>query len=65
MLASRDNLPLLAELLAEQQRLATPVARFSTAHDTGSAAQFTALATQLIPISRPQNGRDFYVECFE
>lgn len=29
MLASRESFPLLAELLADQQRLDTPVARFA------------------------------------
>ena len=33
MLATRDTFPLIAELLAEQQRLDTPVARFAAAHE--------------------------------
>src|SRR6187200_1388011 len=62
MLASRENLPLLAELLDEQQRLDTPVARFSSAHDSGAIAQLSALATQLIPISKPKPGEQYAFE---
>src|SRR5688572_28046272 len=62
MLASPDNLPLLAELLAEQQLLDTPAARFSAAHDAGSISQFTALASQLIPISAPKRGEQYAFE---
>ena len=62
MLASRDNLPLLAELLAEQQLLDTPAARFSAAHDAGSINQFSALASQLIPISAPKPGEQYAFE---
>src|SRR5688572_33106760 len=62
MLASPDNLPLLAELLAEQQLLDTPAARFSAAHDAGSISQFTALASQLIPISAPKPGEQYAFE---
>ncbi|MBL9201618.1 MAG: dimethyl sulfoxide reductase anchor subunit [Opitutaceae bacterium] len=57
MVASPKNFPLLAELLAEQQRLDTPVARFSTAHDHG-----TALAPQLIPLTRPGPGEQYGFE---
>jgi len=54
MVASRENFPLLAELLAEQQRLDTPVARFSAAHD--AHAQSAHLNPQLDPteLRRPQ-----------
>jgi formate dehydrogenase iron-sulfur subunit len=62
MLASRDNLPLLAELLAEQQLLDTPAARFSVAHDAASITRFAALASQLIPISAPKPGEQYAFE---
>ena len=62
MLASRENLPLLAELLAEQQQLQTPVARFSAGLDAGSAAQLGSLASQLMPISRPAPGEHYAFE---
>ena len=62
MLASRDNLPLLAELLAEQQFLDTPAARFSATHDAGSITRFAALASQLIPISAPRPGEQYAFE---
>jgi Fe-S-cluster-containing dehydrogenase component/DMSO reductase anchor subunit len=62
MLASRDNLPLLAQLLAEQQRLETPVMRFSAAQDAGSHLQLTALKSQLIPISKPKPGEQYAFE---
>src|SRR5687767_13895812 len=62
MLASPENLPLLAELLDEQQRLDTPVARFSSAQDSGAIAQISALAIQLIPISKPKPGEQYAFE---
>src|SRR5687768_12027752 len=62
MLASRENLPLLAELLAEQQLLDTPAMRLSAAHDAGSIAQLAALASQLIPISSPGPGEQYAFE---
>ena len=60
MVASRENFPLLAELLADQQRLDTPVARFSDAHDSG--AQLSALSSQLIPLSKPGPGEQYGFE---
>ena len=62
MIASRDTFPLLAELLADQQRLDTPVARFSTAHDVGSAPQMAALRSQLLPLSQPGAGEQYAFE---
>lgn len=59
MLASRENLPLLAELLAEQHRLDTPVARFSAAHD---ADRVTGLAPQLIPLTAPGPNEQYAFE---
>lgn len=61
MVASRENFPLLAELLAEQQRLQTPVALFSAAETNGSAAG-PSLARQLIPLSRPGPGEQYAFE---
>ncbi len=61
MVASRENFPLLAELLAEQQRLDTPVAQFSLAHDH-LAPGVTALAPRLIPLSKPQPGEQYAFE---
>ncbi len=61
MVASRDNFPLLAELLAEQQRLDTPVAQFSVAHDN-LAPGVTSLAPRLIPLSKPQPGEQYAFE---
>ncbi len=59
MVASRETFPLLAELLAEQQRLDTPVARFAAAHDQPGAA---ALAPQLIPLTQPRPGEQYAFE---
>jgi Fe-S-cluster-containing dehydrogenase component len=59
VLASRENFPLLDELLAEQQRLDTPVARFSAAHESGSYAQ---LKPQLIPLTAPRPGEQYAFE---
>ena len=62
MVASRDNFPLLAELLAEQQRLDTPAARFASAHQAGAELQIAALATQLIPLTAPGPGEQYAFE---
>ncbi len=61
MVASRDNFPLLAELLAEQQRLDTPVAQFSAAHDQLPPG-VTSLAPRLIPLTAPQPGEQYAFE---
>ncbi len=61
MVASKENFPLLAELLAEQQRLDTPVARFSSAHDQ-LAPGVTAIAPQLIPLTAPRPGEQYAFE---
>jgi len=58
VVATRKNFPLLAELLAEQQRLDTPVARFSAAHDA-IAPGLTAIAPQLIPLTAPKPGEQY------
>src|SRR5678815_551433 len=61
MVASRENFPLLAELLADQQRLDTPVARFSTAFDSAGPSP-SLLAPQLIPLSKPSPGEQYAFE---
>ncbi|ACB75023.1 4Fe-4S dicluster domain-containing protein [Opitutus terrae] len=60
MLASRDNFPLLTELLAEQQRLATPVARFAAA--SGGAPALEPVYRDLIPLSAPAAGEQYAFE---
>jgi Fe-S-cluster-containing dehydrogenase component/DMSO reductase anchor subunit len=62
MVASKDNFPLLAELLAEQQRLDTPVAQFSGAHDAGSLPDALARHSALIPLSAPKPGEQYAFE---
>jgi formate dehydrogenase iron-sulfur subunit len=69
MTASRENFPLLAELLAEQQRLDTPVARFSSAHDSNDGAELSnfssrraSLSPQLLPFSKPSPGEQYAFE---
>ncbi len=57
MVASPKNFPLLAELLAEQQRLQTPVAQFATAHDAG-----VSFVPQLIPLTQPGPGEQYAFE---
>ncbi|HYD82741.1 MAG TPA: 4Fe-4S dicluster domain-containing protein, partial [Opitutus sp.] len=62
MVASRHNFPLLEELLAEQQRLATPVAKFSDVHDRSSAPALAAVYRDLIPLSAPKPGEQYAFE---
>jgi len=70
MVASRENFPLLAELLAEQQQLDTPVARFSTAHDALLQTarlnvplhRAAPLLPQLIPLTAPSPGEHYAFE---
>jgi Fe-S-cluster-containing dehydrogenase component/DMSO reductase anchor subunit len=57
MVASPKTFPLLAELLAEQQRLQTPVANFATAHEAG-----LTFVPQLIPLSKPGPGEQYAFE---
>ncbi len=62
MVAPRQP-PLLAlvdELLAEQGRLQTPVARFSAGQENGSS--LTALRSQLIPLTAPGPGEQYAFE---
>ncbi|HUR56390.1 MAG TPA: DmsC/YnfH family molybdoenzyme membrane anchor subunit [Opitutaceae bacterium] len=62
MLASRDNFPLLDDLLAEQQRLDTPVARFSAAHESGSFEARVSRHASLIPLTAPLPGEQYAFE---
>lgn len=57
MVASPKTFPLLAELLAEQQRLQTPVAQFATAHDAG-----VSFVPRLIPLTKPGPGEQYAFE---
>ena len=61
MVASRENFPLIAELLADQQTLQTPVAQFADAHAAGSA-QIAALSHRLLPLSKPKPGEQYAFE---
>ena len=66
MVAPRKQPHLLAlveELLAEQNRLQTPVARASIAHDQYvSGSQLSALSSQLIPLTAPGPGEQYAFE---
>ena len=66
MVAPRQQPHLLAlveELLAEQNRLQTPVARASIAHDQYvSGSQLSALSSQLIPLTAPGPGEQYAFE---
>jgi formate dehydrogenase iron-sulfur subunit len=66
MVAPRNQPPLLAlveELLAEQSRLQTPVARASVAHDQyTSGTPRSALSAQLIPLTAPGPGEQYAFE---
>ena len=55
----QPTLALIDELLAEQSRLQTPVAKFSIAHDTGTAA---ARHSSLIPLTQPRPGEQYAFE---
>jgi formate dehydrogenase iron-sulfur subunit len=64
VVAPRQNLTLalIDELLADQARLQTPVARFADAHAIGSIAQLSALRSQLIPLTAPRPGEQYAFE---
>ena len=64
MVAPRQPLllALVDELLAEQGRLQTPVARFSAAHGNGSVSQLSTLSSQLIPLTAPGPGEQYAFE---
>jgi formate dehydrogenase iron-sulfur subunit len=53
---------LIDELLADQQRLQTPVARFSEAHDRGASPALEPLYRDLIPLSKPGPGEQYAFE---
>lgn len=52
----------LSELLIEQQRLQTPVARFSEAHDRGASPALEPIYRDLIPLSKPGPGEQYAFE---
>ena len=63
MVAPRKKQPTLAlidELLAEQSRLQTPVAKFAAAHEAGNVAE--SRHSTLIPLSRPEPGEQYAFE---
>jgi Fe-S-cluster-containing dehydrogenase component/DMSO reductase anchor subunit len=62
VVASNKNFPLLAELLAEQQRLDTPVARFSATHDGTAAPALEPVYRDLIPLTAPRPGEHYAFE---
>ncbi len=53
---------LIDELLADQQRLQTPVARFSDAHERGASPALEPLYRDLIPLSKPGPGEQYAFE---
>ncbi|MGC4074483.1 MAG: dimethyl sulfoxide reductase anchor subunit [Nibricoccus sp.] len=53
---------LIDEYLAAQQRLQTPVARFSDAHDRGASPALEPLYRDLIPLSKPGPGEQYAFE---
>ena len=58
-----ELLSLVEELLAEQNRLQTPVARASIAHDQySSGLQHSALSVQLIPLTAPGPNEQYAFE---
>lgn len=62
MVAPQKEFSLIDELLAEQQRLQTPVARFAGAHDRGDAARISAFSVQLLPLTAPGPGEQYAFE---
>ena len=52
----------LSELLRDQQQLQTPVARFSEAHDRGTAPVLEPIYRDLIPLSKPAPGEQYAFE---
>ena len=64
MVAPRKNptFALIDELLAEQGKLQTPAARFSTAHDSGSHSPLATRHSSLIPLSTPGPGEHYAFE---
>ncbi len=67
MLETSDKLPtsgpsLLDVLLADQQKLRTPVARFSEAHDRGASPALEPVYRDLIPLTAPGPGEQYAFE---
>src|SRR5882757_676252 len=60
--ASSDTRTLIDELIAEQRRLQTPVARFSEVHDRGTSPALESLYRDLIPLTAPRPGEQYAFE---
>ena len=58
----QSTLALIDELLAEQSRLQTPVAKFATAHASDPGSPLGALRSQLIPLTAPRPGEQYAFE---
>jgi Fe-S-cluster-containing dehydrogenase component/DMSO reductase anchor subunit len=62
VVASRENFPLLKELLADQQRLQTPVAQFADSLAATGLATPGVRHSALIPLSAPRPGEQYAFE---
>jgi formate dehydrogenase iron-sulfur subunit len=64
MVASPENFPLLKELLADQRRLATPVAKFADAHEAAGLGTpaMAPVYRDLIPLTGPKPGEQYAFE---
>ncbi|HZP61382.1 MAG TPA: DmsC/YnfH family molybdoenzyme membrane anchor subunit [Opitutaceae bacterium] len=62
MVAPQKNFSLIDELLAEQQQLQTPVARFARAAGGSDTARNSAPSVQLIPLTAPGPGEQYAFE---
>jgi len=66
VVAPQKNFSLIDELLADQQQLQTPAARFADAHSVfqqnGDTALLSALSVQLIPLTVPGPGEQYAFE---
>jgi len=62
VVAPKKSSSLLDDLLAEQQRLDTPVARFSDRHDRGASPALERLYRDLIPLTTPRPGEQYAFE---
>ncbi|HET7537601.1 MAG TPA: hypothetical protein VFJ90_14170, partial [Candidatus Didemnitutus sp.] len=60
--ATNSSASLLDALLAEQQKLRTPVARFSEAHDRGASPALEPVYRDLIPLTAPAPGEQYAFE---
>lgn len=59
---ARDTRTLIDDYLAEQQRLQTPVRRFSDAHDRAALGSAEAIWRDLIPLTTPAPGEQYAFE---